>query len=38
MILAVDIGNTETTLGLFSDEKLIYDWRTSSGLSRTSDE
>ena len=38
MILAVDIGNTETTLGLFSDGKLIYDWRTTSGLSRTSDE
>lgn len=38
MILAVDIGNTETTLGLFSDDKLIYDWRTTSGLSRTSDE
>ena len=38
MILAVDIGNTDTTLGLFSDDKLIYDWRTTSGLSRTSDE
>ena len=38
MILAVDIGNTDTTLGLFSEEKLIYDWRTTSGLSRTSDE
>ena len=38
MILAVDIGNTHTTLGLFAEGKLIYDWRTSSGLSRTSDE
>ncbi|MCH7818463.1 MAG: type III pantothenate kinase [Candidatus Marinimicrobia bacterium] len=38
MILAMDIGNTDTTLGLFSNEKLIYDWRTTSGLSRTSDE
>ena len=38
MILAVDIGNSDTTLGLFSNEKLIYDWRTTSGFSRTSDE
>lgn len=38
MILAMDIGNTDTTLGLFSDHKLLYDWRTTSGLSRTPDE
>ena len=38
MILAVDIGNSDTTLGLFSEEKLIHDWRTTSGFSRTYDE
>ena len=38
MILAVDIGNTNTTLGLFSDSTLAYDWRTTSSTHRTSDE
>ena len=38
MILTVDIGNTHTTMGLFSDHKLEYDWRTTSGPPKTSDE
>ena len=38
MILAVDIGNTHTTMGLFSNSTLAYDWRTTSSTQRTSDE
>ena len=38
MILTVDIGNTHTTMGLFSDSTLAYDWRTTSSTQRTSDE
>ncbi|HEY4643979.1 MAG TPA: type III pantothenate kinase, partial [Bacteroidota bacterium] len=38
MLLAVDIGNTNTVLGLFDGEKLLSDWRLSSAITRTEDE
>lgn len=38
MILAVDIGNTETVLGLFDDVELHRLWRLSTVRERTADE
>lgn len=38
MLLTVDIGNTETVMGLFDQEELVGDWRTATGTSRTPDE
>lgn len=36
-LLAVDVGNSETTLGVFQDEDLVLSWRLRS-LPRTPDE
>lgn len=38
MILAVDIGNTQTVLGLFAEERLDKHWRVSTNASLTADE
>jgi len=38
MLLAIDIGNTQTVLGLFKGTQLRYTWRLDSGTARTSDE
>jgi type III pantothenate kinase len=38
MDLMVDIGNTHTVLGIFSDDTLKRHWRVTSQLSRTEDE
>jgi type III pantothenate kinase len=38
MLLAVDIGNTETTLGVFEGDKLKATWYISTLISRTADE
>jgi len=38
MLLAVDIGNTETTLGVFEGEKLRATWHITTVISRTPDE
>ncbi len=38
MILVFDIGNTETTLGLFDGEALRAHWRMVTDVSRTPDE
>ena len=38
MLLAVDIGNTETTLGVFEGDKLRATWHISTVISRTTDE
>lgn len=38
MILAVDVGNTQTVVGLFDGEGLVAHWRVSSDPSITSDE
>lgn len=37
-LLAIDIGNTQTVLGVFAGESLISFWRLSSAVSRTGDE
>jgi len=38
MLLAIDVGNTETTLGLFRGERLEASWRLTTTPSRTPDE
>jgi type III pantothenate kinase len=38
MLLAVDIGNTETTIGMFEGEELTQTWRIATQAERTSDE
>lgn len=38
MILVFDVGNTETTVGLFDGEKLELHWRLTTEASRTPDE
>ena len=38
MILAADIGNSNTTLGLFSGESLVHRWRLSTLTSATADD
>lgn len=38
MDLMIDIGNTHTVVGLFSEDKLKHNWRLSSTLLRTEDE
>ena len=38
MILAVDVGNTQTVLGLFTDDRLGGHWRISTDATLTPDE
>ncbi|WP_456408524.1 type III pantothenate kinase [Caldithrix abyssi] len=38
MLLAFDIGNTHTVVGLFKKEKLVNHWRLASERARTEDE
>lgn len=37
-LLAADIGNTNSALGLFADDELVGSWRTSTRASATDDE
>ena len=38
MLLAVDVGNTQTVLGLYAGEQLTEHWRLASDRTRTGDE
>lgn len=38
MLLAIDIGNTHTVLGIYRGDSLLSDWRVTSSLHRTEDE
>ena len=38
MLLALDIGNTETTVGLFAGDRLEGHWRLHTTGQRTPDE
>ncbi len=38
MLLTIDVGNTQTVLGLFDEEALTHHWRISTNDERTSDE
>ena len=38
MLLAIDVGNTNFTMGLFREEELLAKFRMTTKLPRTSDE
>lgn len=38
MLLTIDVGNTETVLGVFRDGELLWHWRLSTVPDRTADE
>jgi type III pantothenate kinase len=38
MLLAIDIGNTHTVVGIYERDRLIGDWRITSSITRTEDE
>ena len=38
MLLAVDVGNTQTVFGLYEDERLREHWRVATEAERTGDE
>ena len=38
MLLAIDVGNTNTVYGLFDGRKLVQSWRLNTVASRTADE
>lgn len=38
MLLAVDVGNTQTVLGLYEGERLVESWRVATEAERTGDE
>jgi len=38
MLLAIDIGNTDVTLGIFEDDKLRGTWRMATNVNRLVDE
>ena len=38
MLLAADVGNTQTHLGVFDGDRLIHEWRASTDSRRTTDE
>ena len=38
MILAIDVGNTETTIGLVEGDRLVSHWRVTTDPGRTPDE
>lgn len=38
MLVAIDVGNTQTVVGLFIRDELQHHWRTATNAERTSDE
>lgn len=38
MLLAIDVGNTHTVMGVFNEERLVANWRIRTERERTSDE
>ena len=38
MLLAIDVGNTNTVLGAYDGKKLLAHWRMETSPSRTHDE
>ena len=38
MLLAIDIGNTNTVMGVFDGDKMIHSWRIKSDARNTADE
>jgi type III pantothenate kinase len=38
MLLTIDIGNTNITLGVFNGDTIVHSWRLSTQITRTEDE
>ena len=38
MLVTIDVGNTQTVMGLFQDDELVDQWRLSTVRERTADE
>ena len=38
MLLAIDVGNTQTAIGLYEGERLVEHWRIATERHRTGDE
>jgi type III pantothenate kinase len=38
MLLVIDVGNTNTVLGIYQGQQLLHDWRLTTDKSRTVDE
>ena len=38
MLLVIDIGNTNITLGVFKEDGLVQSWRLATDIKRTEDE
>src|SRR5258708_15951319 len=38
MLLAIDVGNTNVTIGVFDGERLAHNWRLAALRERTADE
>ena len=38
MLLAIDVGNTNVTIGVFEGERLVHHWRLAALRERTADE
>jgi type III pantothenate kinase len=38
MLLTIDVGNTNVTIGVFDDETLVHSWRLAALRERTADE
>lgn len=38
MLLVIDVGNTNTVLGMYREEKLVRNWRVTTDKARTVDE
>ena len=38
MLLAIDVGNTQTVLGVYDGERLVHMWRVATNVDHTSDE
>ena len=38
MLLVIDIGNTNITIGVFDNDKIVQSWRLSTEHGRTEDE
>jgi type III pantothenate kinase len=38
MLLAIDVGNTNVTIGVFEGERLVHSWRLAALRERTADE
>ena len=38
MLLVIDVGNTDTVLGVYDGDKLVHDWRIRTKTDRTVDE